>query len=258
MTTTEPHARVGATQADLGFLQSSKQRTRAGGLMIHGRTVESAKVMEILSPMLSGDRLARISDVVSNRTRTVVSVVEGAANMGNVNAVMRTAEGLGFFEFHLVSGGEALKHARRSSQGAEKWMDITSWDSSFDCLHDLKNAGYKIVTTSPDSKAEPLDVIDFTHRTALVFGNELDGVSEEAMRMSDVIARVELAGFVESYNISVAAALCLYHAYRDRMSRRGCQGDLGQEEMDVLTAVYAMRAVQRGEAIVAESLRREK
>ncbi|MBT8399124.1 MAG: RNA methyltransferase, partial [Rhodothermia bacterium] len=200
--------------------------------------------MEILLPLLSDDRLARIREVISNRTRTVVSVVEGAANMGNVNAVMRTAEGLGFFEFHLVSAEETLKHARRSSQGAEKWMDIRVWGSSHDCIPSLKDAGYKIVTTSPDLKAEPLEVIDFTQPTALVFGNELEGVSEATVKMSDVVARVELAGFVESYNISVAAALCLYHAYRDRVARLGYQGDLGQDEADSLMAVYALRAVQ--------------
>lgn len=256
MTSGGSYSRARAAHADPRSSQFARERSRTGGLKIRGRVVEPAEVMEILLPLLSDDRIARIRDVVSRRTRTVVSVVEGAANMGNVNALMRTAEGLGFFEFHLVSGGETLKHARRSSQGAEKWMDITSWNSSHDCLRELKDAGYKIVTTSPDSKAEPLEVVDFAQRTALVFGNEVDGVSEGAMMMSDVVARIELVGFVESYNISVAAALCLYHAYRDRLSRLGYQGDLSQEEMDVLTAEYALLAVHRGEAIVAESLRR--
>ncbi len=225
--------------------------------MIRGTKVNPASVMEILTPLMSEERMARIREVVSNRTRTVVTVVEGAANMGNVNAVMRTAEGLGFFDFHFISADETIKHAPRSSQGAEKWMDITGWNSSDECIGHLKNKGYRIVTTSPDPKAERLEVLDFTQKTALVFGNELDGVSDGVIQMSDVIARVDLAGFVESYNISVAAALCLYHAYRDRVSRQGFQGDLNRDEIEALTATYVMRAVQHGEAIVAEGLRRE-
>ncbi len=219
-------------------------------LVIGGQDVSADRVVKILSQYLSPERAERIDRTVDGRTRTVVTVVEGSVNSGNVSAVMRSAEALGFVEFHLIATDQKYKHARRSSQGAQKWLDTRMWYDSADCLRLLKERGYRVLATSADHDGVPIEDVDFLRRTAIVFGNELEGVSKTVSKLADETVRLPMIGLVESYNISVAAALCLYHAYRYRVDRLGRQGDLDETSMSRLRAAYYLQAVQRGERIV--------
>ncbi len=185
-----------------------------------------------------------------------MTVVEGLANYGNVSAVMRTAEALGFFEIHAITGAQAYKQSRRTSQGAEKWLDLRVWPQAGACISELKNRGYRIAVTESDPDAVSVAKLDFTRKTAIVLGNEVEGVSAALRESADVVCRVDMNGFVESYNISVAAALALYQAYQDRIARLGRNGDLPLAERRVLEAHYFLRAVNNAEAIVLESSRR--
>jgi tRNA (guanosine-2'-O-)-methyltransferase len=225
-------------------------------LMIRGKPWAPEKIVELLTPFISDERAARIREVVDQRTRAVVTIVEGVANHGNVSAVMRTAEALGFFEVHVITGDQRYKHSRRTSQGAEKWLDLKSWEGGIECIGDLKKRGYRIAVTDSGPDAISICEVDFAKPTAIILGNELDGVSASLKDGADVTCRVDMNGFVESYNISVAAALALYQAYRHRVEKLGKNGDLSPSERRVLEARYYLRAVQNAEAIVLESSRR--
>lgn len=218
-----------------------------------GRRFAVAEITEILRPFLTDDRAARIEDVVVGRTRSVVPVVEGLVNMGNVSAVMRSAEALGYQSFHVVTDGQAFKNSKRTSQGAEKWLDVYPWSTPADCVEHLKQQGYRILATHLGGTSRPIAEQNFTDRTAIVFGNERDGVSKEMLERTDENIVLPIEGFVQSYNISVAAALALYHAYRDRIARQGFHGDLTRTEIEELRAVYYLRSVRRAEQILAEA-----
>jgi tRNA (guanosine-2'-O-)-methyltransferase len=224
--------------------------------MIRGMPFSPGKIVEVLGPYISDERAGRLREVVKSRTRSVVTVVEGIANYGNVSAVMRTAEGLGFFEIHIIADRQPYKHSRRTSQGAEKWMDVGLWDNSQACVGDLRKRGYHVAVTDSSPESMPLSEIDFTRPTAVVFGNEVDGVSTDVRKQADVVCRIDINGFVESYNISVAAALVLYHAYGQRLNRLGGNGDLSASEQTVLVAQYFLQAVQHAEQILLEDARR--
>ncbi len=228
----------------------------AENIVIRGQAFLPSKICEFLEPYLSEERRDRVRTVVEGRTRSVVSVIEGITNYGNVSAVMRTAEGLGFFEVHVVTGDQPYRHSRRTSQGAEKWLDVRQWDGTADCLKSLRGRGYRIVATDAGPDSIPATEVDFSGKTALVLGNESDGVSAAARQEADVICRVDMHGFVESYNISVAAALLLYHAYSVRVAPLGCNGDLSDHERCVLEATYYLRAIARSEEILLEEARR--
>ncbi|MDA0378951.1 MAG: hypothetical protein O2899_05620 [Bacteroidetes bacterium] len=86
-------------------------------------------VIEALSPHLSEERCRRIERVLDGRTFDIACVVEGVANSGNVSAVMRTAEAFGFQPFHIVRGEAPLKYSRRTTKGAQKWLDVTRWET---------------------------------------------------------------------------------------------------------------------------------
>ena len=208
------------------------------------------EIVKVLHPFIKPDRFEKIQRICSERTCTVVPVVEGLINQGNINAVMRTAEGLGYLPFHIVETQSAFKNANRTSQGAEKWLEVVRWQAPADFAKHIKKAGYRIAVTHLDDDALPLDQIDFTQPTALVFGNEQDGVSEEMRALADIKCIVPMTGFVQSFNISVAAALILYHARQDRLLRAGRHGDLNDDERLYLQAEYCIRALKNADAIL--------
>lgn len=222
---------------------------------IAGRRVVPARVIEVLRPVMREARLERIRKVVAERTRTVVPVVEGLVNTGNVSAVMRSAEALGYQDVHVVKGqNERFKHSERTSRGAEKWTDLTRWETPQPCIDYFHARDYTVVATHLDERAVPIDTLDFTEKTALVFGNEKDGISATMQEAVDQTCIIPIAGFTESFNVSVAAALALYHAQRDRIDRQGHHADLSEAEQTRLVARFCMRSVRNAEAIIKRAL----
>ena len=209
-----------------------------------------AQLINILGPYLTPARIERLRGVVGRRTSTVITVIEGLINLGNVSAVMRSAEALGFHQFHVIEGGTRFKNSPRTSQGAEKWLDVSRWPDAATCIPQLQARGYSVVATHLDDTAVPIGEIDFTKPTALVFGNEQEGISEELARLADQRCIIPMVGFVQSFNISVAAAVALYHAYHDRMSRQGFHGDLDDTEKEALLAAYYYRSVKHADDIL--------
>lgn len=215
------------------------------------RTYTPAEIIEHLAPLMTEKRLARINQVLSGRTYTVTTVVEGLINTGNVNAVMRSAEALGFQSFHVIEAdAEAYKTSARESQGAEKWLDTSYWPTPQACAEALKENGYTLIATHLDDAALPLETFDFTQQTALIFGNERDGVSPALLKLADYHCIVPTPGFTQSFNISVAAAICLYHAYCDRLTRQGFHGDLSPEQAEHLRALWCLRSVRHAARVL--------
>lgn len=211
-------------------------------------------VIRVLEQHVSERRRERIREVVSARAVGVAVVVEGLANLGNVSAVMRTAEALGFLPFHVVLGDAPLKTSSRTSQGAEKWLDVYRWSTPAACIDHLHAHGYRVLATHLES-GRSLSACDFSsHRTALVFGNERTGISEDMLRRCDGRVVIPMCGFTRSFNISVAAAMALYHVHRARLETFEGGGDLSSEERTLLTADYLVRTLSSAHGI----LRRER
>jgi tRNA (guanosine-2'-O-)-methyltransferase len=125
------------------------------------------------------------------------------------------------------------------------------------CIEHLKQNGYQIVVIHLDPTSRPISEIDFSQPTALVLGNEKDGVSEVMIAAADERILLPMAGFVQSYNISVAAALGCYHIYLDRMRRLGRSGSLNQKEIAILQAAYYLRSLDSAEDVLKELLERK-
>ena len=207
-------------------------------------------IVEQLEPYVSDQRRARIETVIDQRTNTVVPVIEGLVNSGNVSAVMRSAEAMGFHQFHIIENNDHFKHSERTSKGAEKWLLVEKWKTPAECATYFHDHKYNIVVTHLDDSAVPITEIDFTKPTALVFGNEKSGASEHMLSLADQRCIIPMNGFVESFNISVAAAIGFYHAFLDRVQRQGYHGDLSDEEKLKLKAIYYRRSVNQAERIL--------
>lgn len=219
-------------------------------LSIAGSDWPVEKVVASLTPFLSENRKQRIEDVLAGRTYQLATVVEGLVNTGNVSAVMRTAEGLGFQPFHLIKNAGQYKRSERISHGAEKWLDVWEWNDPETCAHWLKSHGYRIAVTCLDEQAIPLENLDFTQKTALVMGNEAEGVTDAMLELADLPCYIPVPGFTQSFNISVAAAVALYHAFKDRLARQGYHGDLGEIEKNYLRAVFYYRSAQSADRVL--------
>lgn len=213
------------------------------------------RIVDLLRPNMRDRRLQRIENVVAERTRSVVPVVEGLVNTGNVSAVMRSAEALGCQDFHVAKGtNERFKHSERTAGGAQKWLDIWYWEQPADCAAHLREAGYRLVAMHLHADTVPIQKIDFTEPTALVFGNEEGGVSEKMMHQVDAACVVPLPGFTESFNVSVAAAVALYHAQQDRIERQGHHADLDEGAQARLVARFCLRSVTNARKIIRRKL----
>jgi tRNA (guanosine-2'-O-)-methyltransferase len=137
--------------------------------------------------------------------------------------------------------------------GADKWLKTFRWESSLACVQYLRQQGYRILVTHLKD-AKPIDDFDFSIPTAIAFGNEKDGISDELLALSDGAVKIPMQGFTQSFNISVAAALSLYHIAQDRKRRLGQHGDLSEQDKLTLHAEYIWNTMGNPEAILERLL----
>ena len=202
-------------------------------------------------------RQARIDAVVASRTRTLTVVMEAFCDPQNVNAVLRTCEAFGIQELHVVEGVmKPYDRNKKISQNADKWLDVRRWASTQECLGHLRAEGYAIYVTHLDEGARPLGELPFGGKVALVFGNEHRGVSADALTLADASYLIPMRGFVQSLNVSVAAAISIAIAVERREAERGRHGDLSPEEAQALRErFYVLGVKQRARIAKAEAVR---
>lgn len=215
--------------------------------------VSPQDVMKHIFPLLTPERQQKIEKVASERCFSISVVLESIYDRGNISAVMRTAEGLGFSNFHIIETFEKFKEANRVTQGADKWVETKKWKSTKDFIKYAKDNKIRICVTSLEA-AKPIHEIDFSTPLALVLGNEKSGISKEIFDAADERVIIPMPGFVQSFNISVAGALCLYQIYQDRLRRLGKVSDVTSEQIEILKAHYALRTMDSGEAILKSKL----
>lgn len=214
-----------------------------------GQFASVETIMEKIWPLLTLERQRKIENVVSKRCFSIPVVLESIYDRGNISAVMRTAEGLGFANFHVIETQEKFKNSQRVTQGADKWVETKKWKTTTDAIKYFKDNKIRICVTSLEA-AKPLHEVDFSTPLALVLGNEKDGVSKEMIEAADERVIIPMPGFVQSFNISVAGALCLYQIFQNRLHRLGKNEDVTPEQISILKASYALRTLDSAEDIL--------
>jgi tRNA (guanosine-2'-O-)-methyltransferase len=229
----------------------------SGEFAASGQALKAREVLELLAPYLTAERQERIRTAVESRTCNVVPVIENIYDRGNISAVLRSSEALGFQCAHVIETGEKFKSSNRVTQGADKWLDVRRWKSTLECTKELKRQGFQIMATHLDSRARDIGEIDFTNPTAIVFGNEKDGISPEMIAECDQTIIIPMRGFVQSFNISVAAAIALYHIFMERSRKLGNQGDLSDAQKEILRADFSLRSSKNPERLLEEIVSRK-
>ena len=170
---------------------------------------------------MTPERHKKLTNVLTHRQPSLVVVMENVHDPHNIMAVARSCDAIGIqtiYTIGMVDGEEfnIKQKGGRSSSSANKWVDFKHFETVEDCYAALRSAGFTILCTHLDAKGEELCEIDFTKQVALVFGNEKDGITEEALRRADGNFVIEQVGMIQSLNISVACAVTLYEAFRQR------------------------------------------
>ena len=226
-------------------------------ILSNGLKVSSDKIVQILRANLTEPRFERMLHVCANRTAQLVPVLEDIYDRGNISAVMRSSEAFGFQVFQVIEKQEKFKVSNRVSQGADKWLTVQRWKNTTECLTNLKSQGYRIFATTLE-KGRPIDEFKFDQKTAIIFGNEKNGVSEEALSLTDERVFIPMQGFVQSFNISVAAALTFYHVYHWRQHNLPAHGDLTDKEQHSLLAKFCLDSLESAEALITHALENSK
>jgi tRNA (guanosine-2'-O-)-methyltransferase len=158
-----------------------------------------------------------MADVLRRRQPDLTLVVEDVHDPHNVSAILRSADATGILNVHLLYTKEQFpKLGRKSSASASKWVGREFHRSVDKCYADLRKKGFIICATHLGAKSKSLYELDLTKKVALVFGNEHRGVSDEAARLADENFQIPMMGMIESLNVSVACAVSLYEALRQR------------------------------------------
>lgn len=167
---------------------------------------------------MTPERFHKLTDVLSKRQVDITLVLENVFDPHNISAVMRTCDAVGIQEIHILNTKipRHKKWGARSSSSAAKWLTIHQYEDAVDCLATVRKSYDRVLTTHLASDAVPLYALDLTQPIALVFGNEHSGVSEEIRAMADGNFLIPQVGIIQSLNISVACAVTVYEAYRQK------------------------------------------
>lgn len=167
------------------------------------------------------ERYERIRSVVERRQGNLTVVLENVHDPHNIGAVMRSCESVGLVEIFVLYTEpelteERLTLGKKTSAGARKWVDVNYYTDVEACFAHVRSKYDKVLGTHLGEQAVELYDLDLTQSVALVFGNEHDGISEEVLAHCDGNFIIPQMGFVQSLNISVACAVTLYEALRQR------------------------------------------
>jgi tRNA (guanosine-2'-O-)-methyltransferase len=183
-------------------------------------------------------RAERVASVLARRQPDLTVVLENVHDPHNVSAVLRSCDAVGVLAVHLVYTTEeppAGAFARTTSASAAKWLETHRHPSIDACYAALRRQGLAVFATALAEDSRDLYGVDLTRPTALVFGNEMRGVSAEAAAAADGLVAIPMSGMVQSLNISVACAVALFEAFRQR--RAAGAYDRPKLEQDQLAAL---------------------
>jgi len=158
-------------------------------------------------------RLERMKEVLENRTEQVTLVLDQVHHEHNISAVLRSADAFGIQNIHLI--GQGGKFSSGITQGADRWLSLYRHQTAEESISALRKENYKLVIVEPAEKESqlksyPIEALPFEEKLALIFGSEKQGIGEVFRSSADMATHVPMHGFVESFNISVAAAICMF------------------------------------------------
>ena len=210
-------------------------------------------VCRTLAPMLTGERIARIDQVLAARLGSVVTLVEDTYDPRNAAATIRTTEAIGLGELHVIEHAERFSASGAVTRGAHKWIELQRWTSAEAAIGALRARGFRVFATLPGAE-HTIEDVDVTTPLAVAFGNEHAGLTPAAIAACDGALGVPMSGFTESYNLSVTVALAMHRIAARRRAAIGATGDLDDRRRGELRARWFALKIRGAVGILDRAL----
>ncbi|MFD2603749.1 TrmH family RNA methyltransferase [Flavobacterium suzhouense] len=194
------------------------------------KNISDVNYLNYLETIITEERKNKFIDMLSRRTRHFTVAMEDVYQLHNASAVMRTCEIFGFQELNVIEAKYGKTIDKEIALGAEKWVDVNRFNSTEECIKNLKDKGYRIIATTPHKDSCYLEDFDISTPAALFFGTEKLGLSEEVMEQADGFLKIPMYGFTESINVSSSAAIII-HSLSTRLRNSDIQWQLNEEEL---------------------------
>lgn len=209
---------------------------------------------------ISDNKREKFESIILDRTRHVTVVLENLFQPHNAAAVLRSCDCFGVQDVHVIENSNKYKPNKDIDMGSSKWLNIHKYnekeENTVDCLNQLKAKGYQIVATTPHTNDCLIDELPLDKPVALLFGTELNGLTEKALDHSDAFVKLPMYGFTESYNISVSVALALFNLTERMRKTEGINWQLSEAEKIEIRLNWIKKVVKRSKK-VEEFLREE-
>jgi tRNA (guanosine-2'-O-)-methyltransferase len=208
---------------------------------------------------VSEKRLLTMECVLAQRTRHITLVLEDIYQSQNASATVRTCECLGIQDLHFIEKEAKYEVNKKVLKGSNKWIDLYKYkeknqNNTEACYQKLKADGYQILVTDPSPDGLSIHDVPVDKKIALVMGNELEGISDYALKHADQKVNIPMFGFTESFNISVSAAICL-NILTTKARSLSVPWQLSDEEKQILRLQWLRKTVRASSLIEADFLR---
>ncbi|MDH3253369.1 MAG: tRNA (guanosine(18)-2'-O)-methyltransferase TrmH [Acidobacteriota bacterium] len=167
---------------------------------------------------MTPERFQRIRHVLDRRQPDLTVLLENVHKPHNFAAILRTADAVGLLEAHAVFAHGRLRTSLVSSSGSDRWLEVHVHRSARLGLDHLRQHGLRILAAHPGDTTTDYREVDFTQPTAILLGQEKDGITPQTLVAADELVSIPMSGFVTSLNVSVAAAVLLFEAQRQRIA----------------------------------------
>src|SRR5574344_180231 len=212
------------------------------------------RLISFLSELVTAERYNNFQQVINNRTNYITVVLEDLFQSHNASAVLRSCECFGVQNVHFIQNKLQFIENPEVAVGSSQWITTNRYNRSenntLETIKKLKKDGYRIVATTPHKDDVSLDKLDLERgKIALIFGTELNGLSDLALENSDEYMKINMFGFTESFNISVSVALCLYELTL-RLRKTNIDWQISESEKDMIMVDWLKKSIKDSENII--------
>ena len=211
------------------------------------------ETFDYLKQFLTDERLSKIEHFSQESSDFVLPVMEDVYQFRNAAAIVRSVEACGFHHVVALEEENVFNPNLKVTKGAETWVKVEKMPNNLDSLKEIKNRGYKILAVSPENNATMLPDYEVNEPIALVFGTELEGVSDEILDFADETLAIPMFGFTKSFNVSVAAAICMYEL-KQKLMKSGIDYKLSEEKLLEMKIRWAKNSIKSSEQILERFL----
>ena len=212
------------------------------------------ETFDYLKQFLTDERLSKIEHFSQESSDFVLPVMEDVYQFRNAAAIVRSVEACGFHHVVALEEENVFNPNLKVTKGAETWVKVEKMPNNLDSLKEIKNRGYKILAVSPENNATMLPDYKVKEPIALVFGTELEGVSDEILDFADETLAIPMYGFTKSFNVSVAAAICMYEL-KQKLMKSGIDYKLSEEKLLKMKIRWTVNSIRSGEELLERFLK---